>query len=66
MNNIDKYYNSFGLDKTVPRSFIKKQELNNIFAVPVKEKNKDMPKFYNFVEDNTHQADILFLPWDRV
>ena len=49
MNNIDKYYNSFGLDKTVPRSFIKKQELNNIFAVPEKEQNKDMPHFYNFV-----------------
>ena len=66
MNNIEKYYNSFGLDRSVPRAFIQKQEINNIFAVPEKEQNKDMPRFYNFVEDNTHQADILFLPWDRV
>jgi hypothetical protein len=66
MNNVDKYYNSFGLDKSIPKSFIKKQELNNIFAVPKKEQNKDMAHFYNFVENDTHMADVLFLPWDRV
>ena len=66
MNNVEKYYNSFGLDRSVPRAFIQKQEINNIFAVPEKEQNKDMPRFYNFIEDNTHQADILFLPWDRI
>ena len=38
MNNVEKYYNSFGLDRSVPRAFIQKQEINNIFAVPEKEK----------------------------
>ena len=66
MNNQDKFYKSFGLDRSLPRSFLKNQELNNIFAVPKKEQNKDMPKFYNFVEDDTHQADILFLPTDTI
>ena len=47
--NQEKYYRSFGLDRSLPRSFLKNQELNNIFAVPKKEQNKDMPKFYNFV-----------------
>ena len=65
-DNQEKYYKSFGLDRSLPRSFLKNQELNNIFAVPKKEQNKDMPKFYNFVEDNTHQADILFLPTDTI
>jgi hypothetical protein len=64
MNNKDKYYNSFGLDRSLPRSFLKKQELNQLFAIPRKEPNDSMPHFYNFVEDNTHMADILFLPTD--
>ena len=64
MNNKDKYYNSFGLDRSIPRSFLKKQELNQLFAIPKKEPNDSMPRFYNFVEDNTHMADILFLPTD--
>jgi len=66
MDNIEKYYKSFGLDRSIPRSFIKKQELNKLFAIPKKEANKEMPHFYNFEEDNTHQADILFLPHDKV
>ena len=65
-NNLDKYYKSFGLDKTLPKSFLKKQELNNLFKIPKKETHKQTPHFYNFVEDNTHQADILFLPTDKV
>ena len=65
-NNLDKYYKSFGLDKTLPKSFLKKQELNNLFKIPKKETHKQTPHFYNFEEDNTHQADILFLPTDKV
>jgi hypothetical protein len=30
MNNTDKYYNSFGLDRSIPRSYLKKQELFSI------------------------------------
>ena len=65
-NNIDKYYKSFGLDRSIPRSFLKKQELNQLFVIPKKETHSQMPHFYNFVEHNTHQADILFLPTDKV
>lgn len=66
MDDIDKYYKSFGLDRTLKRSFLKKQELNQLFAIPKKETHKQMPHFYNFVEDDTHQADILFLPTDTI
>ena len=59
-----KYYKSFGLDKSISRSFMKKQVLNKLFEIPKKE--KETPHFYNFEEDNTHQADILFLPHDVV
>ena len=65
-NNIDKYYRSFGLDRSLPRSFLKNQELNQLFAIPKKETHEEMPHFYNFVEDDTHQADILFLPTDTI
>ena len=56
-NNIDKYYRSFGLDRSLPRSFLKNQELNQLFAIPKKETHEEMPHFYNFVEDDTHQAE---------
>ena len=59
-----KYYKLFGLDKSISRSFMKKQVLNKLFEIPKKE--KETPHFYNFEEDNTHQADILFLPHDVV
>jgi hypothetical protein len=65
-NNIDKFYRTFGLDRSLPKSFLKKQELHQLFAVPKKETKEQMPRFYNFVENNTHQADILFLPTDKI
>ena len=65
MSNTEKFYRSFGLDKSLPRSFLKKQELNQIFAIPKKEPTPVAPHFYNFQTDSTHQADILFLPWDK-
>jgi hypothetical protein len=45
---------------------MKNQEINKLFIVPKKETNEQMPIFYNYEEDNTHQADILFLPHDKV
>ena len=33
MSNTEKFYRSFGLDKSLPRSFLKKQELNQIFLL---------------------------------
>ena len=37
-----------------------------MFAIPKKEVKDEMGHFYNFEEDNTHQADILFLPHDKI
>jgi hypothetical protein len=61
MNDKDDFYKYFSLSKA-PLGFKKKQELFKLFQVPPKEKL--MPKFYNFEKDNTHQADILYLPDD--
>ena len=66
MTNIEKYFASFGLDRGLPRSFLKNQEIQKLFIIPKKETHEQMPIFYNFEEDNTHQADILFLPHDKV
>ena len=66
MNNTEKYYKSFGLDRSPSRSILKKQELNQLFAKPKIEPQKLAPHFYNFQEDHTHQADILFLPHDKI
>ena len=65
MNNTEKFYKSFGLDRSLPRSFLKKQELSQLFATPKKEPTPIAPHFYNFEKNNTHQVDILFLPWDK-
>ena len=55
MNNTEKYYKSFGLDRSLPRSFLKKQELNQLFAIPKKEPTKlrkithIKPIFYSYL-----------------
>lgn len=36
----------------------------NLFLKPQKEYKDEAPRFYNFVKDDTHQADILHLPHD--
>ena len=51
--NKEKFYNSYGLDRSIPRAFLKRQELTNLFAIPKKETHEQMPHFYNFVEDDT-------------
>lgn len=64
MNFSDKFYKDFGLSP-VPKEYLNKQELYNLFKKPAKETKADMPRFYNFEENDTHQADILFLPDDN-
>ena len=59
MTNTDKFYNSYGLDRSIPRSFLKRQELTNLFAVPKKEQNSEMAHFYNFVEDDTPELRFM-------
>ena len=39
--------------------------INELMKQPLKEGRDDIPKFQNFVKNNCHQADILFLPSDR-
>ena len=62
--NSQKFYRSFGLE-TVPYSFKKRQEVYNLFLKPQKETKEDAPRFYDLVQNDTHQADILFLPHDK-
>ena len=64
MNNLEIFNRDFGLTK-LPKSFLKNQEVYNLFTKPRKENKLDMPRFYNFKEDDTHQADVLFLPHDE-
>ena len=65
MNNYSEIFNrDFGLT-TLPKAFLKNQEIYNLFTIPRKETKVDMPRFYNFEENNTHQADALFLPVDK-
>lgn len=62
--SLDDFYKFYGLSNT-PKKIKDNQEINNLFKIPKKEKRLDMPKFYNFVEDNTHMMDILYLPDDN-
>ena len=39
--------------------------INQLMKQPLKESRDDIPKFQNFVKNNCHQADLLFLPSDR-
>ena len=39
--------------------------INELMKQPLKEGRDDIPKFQNFVKNNCHQADILFLPSNR-
>ena len=65
MNNYaDTFYRDFGLTP-LPKAYLKNQEVYNLFTKPLKETKLDMPRFYNFKENDTHQADVLFLPHDE-
>ena len=56
-----KYYNV----SNVPKDFKNNQEVYNLFKKPKKDKATQAAKFYNFQQDDTHQADLLFLPDDK-
>ena len=65
MNYSDKFYSDFGLSP-LPKKWLKKQEIYNLFTAPLKENKDDMPRFYNMQENDMHQVDILFLPHDKI
>jgi hypothetical protein len=62
MNHQTEFYKYFGLSN-VPKDFKNKQEITQLFKVP--KRDKPSARFYNFEKDNTHQADILYLPDDK-
>ena len=62
--SLDDYYKYYGLS-SASKKIKDKQEINNLFKIPKKEKRLDMPRFYNFEEDHTHMMDILYLPDDN-
>lgn len=59
-----QFYRDFGLSK-VPKEYLKRQEVYNLFKKPARENKDDMPRFYNFEPNDTHQADVLYLPDDN-
>ena len=64
MENYDEtFYKDFGLTK-LPKKYLQQQELYNLYKKPQSEK-KIMPRFYNFVENDEHQADLLTMPNDQ-
>ena len=56
------YYKTFGLSGGKDK---KNQELYNLYKMPQKNKGVNVPHFYNGINNNTHQADLLFLPNDK-
>ena len=64
MDPKDIFNNDFGLT-TIPKKDLKRQEVYNLFKKPLKETKEQAPRFYNFEENDTHMADVLFLPNDR-
>ena len=64
MDPKDIFNNDFGLT-TIPKKDLKRQEVYNLFKKPLKETKEQAPRFYNFEENDTHMADVLFLPNDK-
>lgn len=62
--NEKQYYTDFGMSKIKDKGFLNNQLLHNLLKVPLKEKYKEIPKHYNFVENDMHQMDLMTLPED--
>lgn len=57
------YYNTYGIEP-VPKSFLKKQELHNLFKRPKKDSWINTPHIQQDEPNIVQQADLLFLPHD--
>ena len=64
MAHQNEFYKYFNLAH-VPKDYKKRQEISNLFKPPKEEPKKLMPHFYNFLENDTHQIDSLYLPEDH-
>ena len=64
MNNNKDFYKTFRT-KGIDKDFLKKQTLYNLYKTPKKE-GKYMPHYDIYInEDDTHQADLLYMPNDN-
>lgn len=64
MDNKSDFYRYFNLSNA-SKDFKKKQEITQLFKIPLKEPRKLMPHFINSEANNTNQCDILYLPEDQ-
>lgn len=60
----NEFYKYFNL-ANVPQDYRRRQEISNLFKPPKEEPKKLMPRFYNYIENDTHQIDSLYLPEDH-
>ncbi len=60
----DSFYKDFGLTP-VSKEYKNNQEVYNIYKKPKKDKKGETPRLYNFLENDTHQIDILYMPSDH-
>ena len=60
----ESFYKDFGLTP-VSKEYKNNQEVHNIYKKPKKDKKGETPRTYNFLDNDTHQIDILYLPSDR-
>jgi hypothetical protein len=63
--DLGKYYEDFGITKVTNRKVLAKQKLRNLYKKPIKDTGVNMPHVQVFAKDNTHQADLLFMPTDN-
>ena len=58
------YYSKYGLEP-VPKDYLEKQELENLFKKPKRDTKKNEPHFQLIKHNYVDQADILYLPNDN-
>jgi hypothetical protein len=61
---LDDFYKDFGISK-VDRKELSGQLLHNLYKVPKKDRGLNAPHYEMGKKDDTHQIDILFLPFDE-
>ena len=59
-----KYYSTYGLEP-VPKKYLEKQELENLFKKPKRDTKINEPHFQLIKHNYVDQADILYLPNDN-
>ena len=63
-DNEKTYYTDYGMTKIKDKGFLNVQLLHKLLKPPTKEKWNEINKQYNFVENDTHQMDLMTMPED--